>query len=147
MANLLSDAQKTAFGDALNNCFDTFARPITIWKQGDTVIVASNEDQFNFIYGNTQPSITTTLTPVSGVFQGSISWGTPGDFDQKEIRPDILGTLCQLDLLDDGYNFLSGYNQIIVDGVSCSLSPNHPYPRRHGLFDTRYKCLYLRANN
>lgn len=148
MPSLLTDLQKTQAEDALHNVFLTFALPIIIWKDSNTVIVASDENQFNFIYGNYQPSVQTVQQPVSGQFLGSISWGEPNSFNQNEIRPNIDGPICQLDLTDDGYNFLSGYNQIIVNGVSTSIDQNHPYARFHGLFDTaKYKCLYLRRNN
>src|SRR5665648_465588 len=115
MPSLISDQEKADYGDALNDVFLTFAREILIWKQSNTVIVSSDPNNFNFIYSNEQPSVSTIEVPVSGVFQGSISWGTPGDFNQNEIRPNIYGGICQLDLLDDGYNFLSGYQQIVVD--------------------------------
>lgn len=149
MSSLISDAQKIELGDALNNVFLTFSRPLVVWRTPNTVIISSNPDTYNFIYGENQPSTVVKYQPVSGVFPGSISWGEPNAFNEREIRPNINGSLCQVDVLDDGYNFITSgtYEQIIVDGVSCSVNAENPYPRLHGLFDTRYKCLYLRRNN
>lgn len=147
MPSLIPDTQKLILGEALNNVFLTFVRPLTIWKTADIVIVSSDPNNINFIYGNDQAGIVTQTIPVSGTFDGSISWGEPNAYNQNEIRPNINGSLCQVDLLRDGYDFISGYNQIVVDGVSCSINPENPYPRQHGLFDTRYFCVYLRRNN
>lgn len=149
MPSLISDAQKIELGDALNNVFLTFSRDILIWRQANTVIVSSDPNQFNFIYANNQPANVIEYQPISGIFQGSINWSEPNSFNEKELRPNIDGSLCQVDLLDDGYAFMTSgvYEQIIVDGVSCSINAENSFPRLHGLFDTRYKCVYLRRNN
>lgn len=147
MPSLVSDSQKAILGDALNDVFLSFVRPVTIWKTANTVIISSDPNTYNFIYAENQPANVIEYQPVSGVFDASISWGTPGNFNENEIRANIYGGLCQVDLTDEGYNFISGYQSIVVDGVPCSIDFQNPAARPHGLFDVRYKCLYLRRNN
>jgi len=148
MSSLISDLQKLQYENALFQVFETFSISIYIYKAPETIIVATDETAFNFIYNNSQPAVQTTQTFVSGVFPGSVNWGEPNAFNLKELRPNIDGSICQLDLTNEGYNFLTGYEQIIVDGVSCSINAENPYPKMHGLFDTtKYKCMYLRRNN
>jgi hypothetical protein len=145
--DLLTPEQKAFCTQMLDDTFDTFSRTIYIWKTANTIVVSADENQYNFIYGNSQNSVVTQEVPVSGQFQGSINWGQQEDSNEKDIRPNIYGNLCQLDLRQDGYNFLSGYNQIIVDGISCSISPDYPGVRPHGIFEINYYNILLRRNN
>ncbi len=145
--DLLTAAQKAFCEDSLRNVFDTWADQILIYKQSNTTIISSNPAEFNFIYQNNQPSVTTTIQPVSGVFQGSVNWGNPDNFNQREIRPAIDGELCQVDLLADGYAFLQGYETVIVNGILVEKSAEHPNYRPHGIFTPSYFCTTFRRVN
>lgn len=147
MPSLVTDQEKIQYGNDLNNVFLSFVRPAIIWKDGNKINIASDPNTYNWIYGTAEAGVTFDYQPVSGVFDISISWGAPNNFNQGELRPNIDGGTCQIDMLDDAYNFLSGYNRIVVDGIVCEIDQNNPTCRPHGLFDVRYKNLVLRRVN
>lgn len=145
MPDLLTAAEKSEYQAALDDVFLTFCRPITIIKQNNIAVVSSDPNVYNWIYGNDQIGIATTETFVSGIFQGSINWLDPAkDNNYKELRPEILGNYCQLDLRLDAYTFLQDYYEIIVDGIPTRRKIG---VRPHALFDPTYYQITLVAAN
>jgi len=73
MASLLSDTEKASITGAFGDVFDTFAKPIVIWKEPVKVVSDLNLD---FLYGYEDDSSSTasvTYQPVSGIYSGIIS--------------------------------------------------------------------------
>ena len=124
MASLLTDEQKAAFADARVDLFDTFARPITVFKTPEKTII-STASGYNFAYGEGDQTI--TYTPVSGVFDarivyfdktrqlsqgGNMFFNEGADFKLSQKNP-----LVKIIIKESGYLFLAETEKVEFDGV------------------------------
>ena len=100
--SLISESQKNTIKDIIDDIHETFARNITVYEEGEKVLIASSS-QFNGIYGRTSGGQgTTRRTVVSHTINARI----------KYINADkeILNDSSQL-----GVEFMDGLVRITVD--------------------------------
>lgn len=78
MASLVSQNEIDVFTGDFQNLFDTFKRPITVFKRPKKVVSASNVNDQNIYFGydsqNVKPNVVESYEPVSGVFDVMISY-------------------------------------------------------------------------
>lgn len=131
MASLVTDSDKAAFVTALGDLFDTFYRDIIVNKVNEKVIVSSNEDSYNFMYGNNQtPEHKVELEKTKIIVQAMIRYGKQQKVqystDDAGTRGGAAGTDvrvisdegdARIKVRRDGYLALKGATIIEVDGI------------------------------
>jgi hypothetical protein len=78
MASLVTQNEIDIFTGDFENLFDTFKRPITVFKKPKKVVSASNVNDQNIYFGydsqNVEPDVVESYEPVSGVFEVMIRY-------------------------------------------------------------------------
>lgn len=78
MASLVSQNEIDVFTGDFENLFDTFKRPITVFKRPKKVVSAGNVNDQNIYFGydsqNVEPNVVESYESVSGVFNVMISY-------------------------------------------------------------------------
>jgi hypothetical protein len=142
MPSLVSNAEKLSWANEFNNIHDTFARPVTVWKTPERVVVSSDPN-YNFLY-NEQESIEVTYIPVSGKFDCRIQWQDPSKMGGwPEIREEVRGNICRIKAKKDFVDFISDAEKIEIDGRPVqALGTNRP----HGLFNIDFYTLFFKES-
>lgn len=153
MSSLISDAEKAAMEALLSDVADTFARPLTIIRQANEVVIYNNPDN-SFIYQNTPFNTETIVTPVTGVFNGRIWYERRQPLDLLSSLGGIRGTdqldvrvqegYARLKLPPSGAAFMNGAERVQFDGNSFTIDST---PRPHGLFTPQYYTYWLKRTN
>lgn len=140
MASLVSEINKLAYANEFNNIHDTFARPVTVWRTPERVVISSNPS-YNFLY-NDQESIEVTYVPISGVFNCRIQWQDPSKtMGWPEIREEVRGNICRIKAKKDFVDFIDGAEKIEIDGRPVNaMGTNRP----HGLFNIDFYTLFFK---
>jgi hypothetical protein len=145
MPSFLSAAEKAEMSQQFNNLHDTFGRNVYIFKTSKKIDIIANED-FISIYRSAGQgeNYTFSYETVSGIFPMRIKWLSPNEEKNIPLEVDIENQVCRLKMKKDAYNFISGYQSLFIDGVSCELVPGY---RPHGLFDIDFYTLYAKRRD
>ena len=142
--NLISEAEKADYRSAFLDMHESFGRPITVWKTAERAVVAS-EASYNFVYDT---NVTSETIPLSGQFLARIQWDNPTKEALGEvpdyIRAKIRGNFCRLKVLPDCWEFISGYDKVVIDGRNCFLVGT---ARPHGIVDNQFLSIYFVESN
>lgn len=125
---------KQICNDIISTSASTWETPVLIYKNANTAIIVNNPDDVNFAYG-AQSSVELEYTPVSGWFNARILWKTPNvnDLDvDAAMKEDLPKTFCRLKFRQDGFQFISGVDSIMVNGILTE--PDWISVRPHSLF-------------
>ena len=149
MASLFTDAQKAAFEATQVQVHDTFARPITIFKNSQKTVIFSNPDH-NFIFDAGPNQTTVQETIVSGVFNARILYkpdqksdmfrAGDGALNQAQIFQQMPQGDVRLKLDITGRNFLLEATRVEFDGTIFNIKTDQ---RPHGLFTPQFYNFYL----
>ena len=145
----LSDAQKTALNDQFNNLHATFARPITIWKTAQQIIISTNPDN-NTIFGGAPDNNEVLVVQQSGVFMARVLYGKrqePSTFNSTNSAQNNLWLQegeVRIRLDPTGAAFLEGAKNVTLDGFVCEVVPNK---RPHGLFNPNFYDFFVKKEN
>jgi hypothetical protein len=102
--SLISESQKNTIKDIIDDIHETFARNITVYEEGEKILIASSS-QFNGIYGRTSGGeATTQKTIVSHTINARIKY--------INADKDILNTSSSSQL---GIEFVDGLVRITID--------------------------------
>lgn len=152
MASFLSDSEKDSLGLPFFDLHDTFARPITIWKTAQQIVIVSNPS-YNFLFPSRQ-SEEIQEVPVSGVFMARIKYGdkqTKSQFESldsnkisDQINVELEDGMVRIKLDETGAAFIEGAQRVTLDGQIFMVETS---PRPHGLFDPKFKTFYLKKSN
>jgi hypothetical protein len=145
MANLISDADRTVYEQAMQDVADTFARPITVWRSSAQTITNTNQDYDAF--SDIGPQQVTYISE-SKVIPARIKYI---DRQTKEFGFIVAGTnidvaqefqLVRIIVDIDGNEYIKDCEKITVDGedfVPLTV------PRPHGLFGNNFFTIYLKS--
>ncbi len=149
MADLFSPSQKSAFEQTQRDVHDTFARPITIFKNSQKTVIFSNPDH-NFIFDAGPNQTVTEDVIVSGVFNARILYkpdqpsnmfkGGDGNLNQTQNFQQFAQGDVRLKLDITGRNFLVDATRVEFDGTLFNIKSDQ---RPHGLFTPQFWNFYL----
>jgi hypothetical protein len=109
--SLISDAQKTAIKAIIDDIHETFARTITVYEEGERVLIAASST-YNGIYGKTQGgSSSVSRTVVSHTLKARIKY-----IEAKEENLADGQINSQLDI-----SLINGSVRIAVDGAGYDI--------------------------
>jgi hypothetical protein len=156
MPSLITGDARTAYENAREDVFLTFAREFIVFKTPQVTIIDSNTN-YNYTYG-TQPEGQGTTdyvnyTVQSGIFSGCIQYrdhldrffSNPQGSRDENFRIVTDGRWCRLKVYKTDFdNYIKDSQVIQLDGKNFSIfEPERP----HGLFSPRYYTLYLELQN
>ena len=125
MPSLLSNTEIASITGAFGDVFDTFAKPIVVWKEPIKIVSDLNLD---FLYGyedDASSSATVTYQPVSGIFSGILSRrGKQADEDQYYEEGFFLpDNQVRVKVEEDARNFInSGINErLVIDDKNYNI--------------------------
>jgi hypothetical protein len=143
---LISASEKAELAKVIDDIHETFARDIYVYKT-PTITAISTSGNYNFAFGDDQPSVTASKEVVSASFKARIKHlDLASDSEQlrnipiDDARFKSTKGLIRLKITQEAYNFIKDSERITVDGRNCILMTND---RPHGLFDTQYITVYL----
>ncbi len=153
MADLFSPSQKAAFEQTQRDIHDTFARPITIFKNSQKTVIFSNPDH-NFIFDAGPNQTVTEDVIVSGTFNARILYkpdqkdemfkGGDGNLNQTQNFQEMQLGEVRLKLDITGRNFLLDAKRVEFDGEIFNITSAQ---RPHGLFTPQFYNFYLTRLN
>lgn len=149
----LSDAVKQAANNEFNNLHATFARPITIWKTAEQIIISTNPEN-STIFAGAPDNNETIVVQQSGTFMARVLYGKkqePSMFNSAQWRNSaeqnnlwLQEGECRIRLDPTGAAFLEGAKNVTLDGFVCEVVPNK---RPHGLFTPNFYDYLVRKEN
>lgn len=136
MAGFLSDSMKSICNQIISDSAATWEYDVFFYKNQETLIISTDETQFNYAYSNSQSAITKEYTPVTGSFPCRVLFIHPYRTRDKEIddsvKENVPETLCRLKVRPDCYQFISGIYSASINGQLCNL--DFLSPRPHSMF-------------
>ena len=128
-----------------NNLHDTFGRDVTIYKTSKKIEIATTQDYISVYRNNYQgDNFKYQYEAVSGVFPMRVNWISPKEERDVPFDIDAPNQVCRLKMKKDAFDFLSGYQSLFIDGVSCELMPGF---RPHGLFNVDFYTVYAKRRD
>jgi hypothetical protein len=138
MPSLITDLQKTYVTGVFGNVFDTFSRPIIIYKEGiKTPVPTLPNNTAIFGFGQNQSQQLFSFTPVTGIYPAIIKYAGRYGSEEKE---DILNSNIDayfgngpisIKIRGDTKDFIiNGHTEKIqIDGVMCILDSKEYRPQ------------------
>lgn len=149
----LTEAQKTTLGNEFYNLHATFARPITIWKTAEQVIIQQN-DENNWMFAGAPSNSETLVIQQSGVFGARILYGkkeTMNAINSIQFRNTteqnnlwLQEGEVRIKLDPTGAAFIAGAKKVTFDGTVFDIVTSK---RPHGLFNPTFEDFFLRKTN
>ena len=144
MSNLITDCQKNNTADIFADIFDTWSRPIIIYKEPIKQQILPQDNSLLFGFGQTQGAEIYTYTPVTGIFPALIRYQnkfgsmSADDSFQGDLNTYIADVPVSIKVKKDCSDFiLDGKTEIIsVDNFSYILKIVMPNP--HIFWNTEY---------
>lgn len=138
MPSLVTANEMSLTATMFNNIFDTWSRPIIVYKEPIKTQVVPQDSSALFGFGPTQGIELFTYAPVTGIFQGLIRYQNryaskeKGDEFQSEIDEYIADGPVSIKVRSDCKDFIM-YNgktqRLEVDGFPYILSAVDPRPQ------------------
>ncbi len=155
MANLISAQLKASLEQARDDVFDSFCRPLIVFKTPEKTILSSDLN-YSYSYGNPDyenDADLVTYTPVSGQFDACILYdksleklfANPQGSRNENFRVVMDDGLCRIKLRKPDYDtFIKDSIDIQFDGFNFVVVKTE---RPHGVFEPKYITLYLQFKN
>lgn len=144
-----TSSEKSSFEGLMQNVHDTYARPITMFKTSQKIIIFTNTEH-NFIFDSGPNQTTTQDIIVSGVFQARILYksdqpsemykGGDGNLNQTQNFQQIPQGDVRLKVTPEGRDFLVDATRVEFDGTIFNIKSDQ---RPHGLFTPKFYNFYL----
>lgn len=145
MSLYLSDSTKLIANQIISDSANVWERPVLFYKTQETLIIATNPQEFNFAYTNSQFAVTKNYVPVTGIFDCRVWFILPREQDRTPdatIKENLPETLCRLKVRPDCYQFISGIESAMVNGQLVNLDFNSPRPHSMFQFDNGEPQFY-----
>jgi hypothetical protein len=154
MGSLIPSGTKLLYEDQFNKIHDTFARPIYIFRENNSIVINSNPGNNNF-FQNAPFNDTVITTAVSGMFNARILYSKREDLemfepfgirklggDQVNIQKEAGAVRIKLD--PTGASYLFDAKRVTFDGEVFTIRASK---RPHGLFTPKFFDFYLQKEN
>lgn len=147
--SLLSDIEKNQLNNVIADVHETFARPITVYKEASQVVIITDPN-FNPLYNNAGQTTSIINTPVYKQFKARILynddiakqyWSESAVNTQIKLEA-VVGTI-RLKIRAEDYEYIKDARRFDLDGRRFVLNSSF---KGHGLFDNQYYTLYLKPD-
>lgn len=152
-SSYLSDSEKDDYDAQFFNLHKTFARPITIWKSAQQIVITTNPAN-NYLFESAPFNDTTNIIQVSGVFQARILYNkneelknfTTTNRNEASDQINILRQAGDVRIRVDvtGANYLFDAKRVTFDGEIFNVTTSQ---RPHGLFNPNFYDFFLTKLN
>ena len=107
MASLLSESEKISLRETFNDIFDSWSRPLIIYKE--PIKTAASVDPSNFIYGfgESQAQDNFTYTEITGVYPVTAKYGDQVIDQNTDINAFISAGSVTVKIREDGRSFIN----------------------------------------
>ena len=144
MASLIEQTDKDLMQSAMMDVFDTFKRPIEIYKEPERIIISTNYNYSRF-GDNSQNQLNPPVSPVSIIVNACILHEKKQryvyvDADDSQLKLKDAEGQVRIKVDITGYNAMIGAKNITLDGFEYR---NVSTPRPHGLFTPSLWTFYL----
>jgi len=141
--SLISESQKNTIKNIIDDIHETFARNITVYEEGEKVLIASSSE-FNGIYGRTSGGQRTTQrTIVSHTINARIKYiNADKDVinDSSQLGIEFIDGLVRITVDLDGFQILKEAKRCEFEGRKYIInSKGNPT----GIFGPQYYHFYL----
>jgi hypothetical protein len=154
MGSIIPTNIKALYEDQFNMIHDTFARPIFIFRQSQTIVITSNPGNNQFFQAAPFNDTVQTVA-VSGTFQARILYSKKEDlamfepFGIRKLGGDQVGLQkeagdVRIKLDPTGASYLFDAKRVTFDGEVFTIRSSK---RPHGLFTPRFYDFYLNKEN
>lgn len=149
--SLLSASEKSQLNAVIEDVHETFARPITVYKEASQVVIVTDPN-FNPIYDTAGQTTSIVNTPVYRTFNVRIRYNdditknywsestSNVDYATQIKLPEVIG-LVRIKLAAADYEYIKDAKRFDLDGRRFTL---HSSFRGHGLFDNQYYTIFLK---
>ena len=147
MASLISNTEKADVAQIFDDIFDTWSRPIVIYKEPIKQQIAPQDPGAIFGFAAPQGTELFTYTPVTGVYQALIKYqnsrGQNSDLFQSELNTYISDAPVSIKVKADCKDFIiNGKTEyVMVDDLSYILKVAMPNPQK--MWDSSYFIFEL----
>ncbi len=132
MGSLISDNARALLTIAFEDLFDTFQRPIIVYKESIKTLVNNNTQ--NYVYGfGAQGENNYTYTQVTGVFPAKIKYGKTEASQEAKVEPNsnayLYPGLVTIKVRKDCRDFINTNktDKIVVDERVFFINGNERY--------------------
>ena len=144
MASLISDTNKADLQSTIMDVWDTFKRPIIIYKEPEKVIISTNPNYSRF-GDNSQNQYNPPVTPQPITVYATILHEkrqrlTYIDAANSQIKVKNDEGQVRIKVDSTGYNVMVGAKNIELDGFQYRVNSS---PRPHGLFTPSLWTFFL----
>ena len=154
MSSLISTGNKIIYSSQFNLIHDTFARPISIYRQGQNIIIATNAANNQF-FQNAPFNDKVQTVAVSGIFNARVLYSKIEDLemftpfgirklggDQVNLQHEQGQVRIKLD--PTGASYLFDAKRVEFDGEIFTIRTSQ---RPHGLFVPNFYDFILQKEN
>ena len=143
---LISDSQKNTIKSIIDDIHETFARNITVFEEGQKVLIAASSE-FNGIYGrNSLGKKTTTKTVVKHTIKARIKYINAREQNladgniNSQLDIDLIDGSVRITVDNDGFEILKEAKRCEFEGRKYTInSKGNPT----GIFGPQYYHFYL----
>lgn len=152
MSSYIPQAAKTVMQDQFNTLHDTFARPITVYRTAQEIVISTSETN-NVFYPDAPTNDQTNTVINSGVFQARIKYNPKQDLaflggntrdGNDQITLKTMEGVVRLKLDPTGAAYLNGAKNVRFDNAIYEIFSSD---RPHGLFTPNFETFYLKKIN
>jgi len=144
MPSLVSQTEIDVFTGDFQNLFDTFKRPIVVWKEPKKTFTTI-ENNVYVGYGAESVKTNVSYTPQSGQFQAMIRYTDKQDSENLEpLQLRELAGDCRIKLEKPGRDYikLGKTEKIVIDGKSFNVETDEAVKY---FFGVRLYVFHLKA--
>lgn len=146
----ISLQNQVTLGDNFNNLHVTFARPITIFRDENQVIINTPSVDDNFLYPGAPNNSFVSGVTVSGIFLARIKYPEKQQLNffaatKEQVNVQKSDGLVRIKLDPTGATYLQGAQRIRLDGDLFSIDSS---PQPHGLVSiNQFYTFFLKRDD
>ena len=136
MLSLISDAEKNYTAEIFTSIFNTWSRPIIVYKEPVKTLISPQDSNALFGFGNSQSTELYNYTPITGIFQALVAYQQIlAPKKEDNVIPEIDGYTTEspisIKVRCDAKDFISNgrTEKINVDGNIYFLKSPIPKPQ------------------
>lgn len=154
MASIISSGAKNLYESQFNIIHDTFARPISIYRQSENIIINTNVANNSLFYGAPFNDQVQSIA-VSGIFNARVLYdkkellGMFEPFGIRKLGGDQINlrkeeSIVRIKLDPTGASYLFDAKRVTFDGEVFTIRSSQ---RPHGLFTPHFYDFWLQKEN
>lgn len=135
----ITSGDKVSAQEMLDEVFATFMEPIAIYQTPQKTVI-STDPNFNFAYGDSQPSVNVGYTAQSGIFNATVEYLNRLNKETMHFPIDaaslaIARGYVRISVSGDAQEFLKNVEEVEFDGEKFRVITD---PQSRGMFARNY---------